>query len=75
MSECKHDMRKAIHPSRATFYCPKCKEDISLLYVFYAEAMLCWECFEYTEELSYLGDRGYCEKCFTDKTKSLKLGG
>lgn len=36
---CNHDIEGALNPSRFVWICPKCKCDISLLYLLLSEAM------------------------------------
>lgn len=36
--DCNHDIENAKHVSRATWVCPVCGEDISLLYLLWVEA-------------------------------------
>lgn len=38
MKDCNHDYKNILNPSRATWICPKCKEDISVEYLFWYEA-------------------------------------
>lgn len=42
--ECEHDFENALHPARATWICPKCKDDISIAYVFWYEAVKGYDC-------------------------------
>lgn len=37
-SDFSHDIEHAVRVGRATYICPKCKRDISLLVMLYAEA-------------------------------------
>lgn len=40
VNPCKHEYENARNPERATWICPKCKEDISLEYVLWWEAVI-----------------------------------
>lgn len=65
MKHCTHDFENAKHPSRATWICPKCNEDISLEFVLWWEAVYftCRACHKPFLKEDMGRSQDTCEKC------------